>query len=263
MELSRRSLLLGLGAGAFLRSLPAAAASRYVVATTRTGRVRGVVEHGVSVFRGVPYGSARRFLPPRAPAAWQGTRDALAFGPASPQHGSDERAGEDCLVLNAWTPALRDGRQYWASAVRGSSTGIANGTTPVPAVRAIQPRTSASSAGCSRGPWPVCGFFSGSTAGDGRFSVESPNLSCRSAASCRSSVSRSCPTISRARARTASGCSGGCNASGVCTSPYNPDVDSCDPLDYAWPEILIKPLPANGGPIVTTGAVRSITNTSR
>jgi hypothetical protein len=41
---------------------------------------------------------------------------------------------------------------------------------------------------------------------------------------------------------------GGCNASGVCTSPYNPDVDSCDPLDYAWPEVLIKPLPGNGGP---------------
>ncbi|HET7843961.1 MAG TPA: carboxylesterase/lipase family protein [Xanthomonadales bacterium] len=112
MRVTRRTLLLGLGAGVVANALPLSAAPRHAVATTRAGRVRGVVEHGVHVFRGVPYGAdtaARRFLPPRAPAPWKGTRDALAFGHASPQRGDVGATGEDCLVLNAWTPALRDG----------------------------------------------------------------------------------------------------------------------------------------------------------
>lgn len=45
------------------------------------------------------------------------------------------------------------------------------------------------------------------------------------------------------------GC-GPCNSSGVCTSPYNPDVDSCDPLDYAWADVPIQPLPGAGNFII-------------
>jgi para-nitrobenzyl esterase len=66
----------------------------------------------VYVFKGVPYGgdtSKRRFKPAVAPDAWKGTRDALEYGPTCPQPGTSERVGEDCLVLNIWTPALRDG----------------------------------------------------------------------------------------------------------------------------------------------------------
>ena len=35
-------------------------------------------------------------------------RDALEYGPACPQSGNAEPMSEDCLVLNVWTPGLRD-----------------------------------------------------------------------------------------------------------------------------------------------------------
>jgi para-nitrobenzyl esterase len=61
---------------------------------------------GVSVFKGIRYGRARRFLAPEAePPATVPVR-ALAYGPASPQAGgrADGTAtDEDCLHLNIWT----------------------------------------------------------------------------------------------------------------------------------------------------------------
>jgi hypothetical protein len=45
------------------------------------------------------------------------------------------------------------------------------------------------------------------------------------------------------------GC-GPCNSSGVCSSQYNPDVDSCDPLDYAWADVPIQQLPGVGNFII-------------
>jgi len=35
--------------------------------------------------------------------------DALAYGPGSPQASTEANTSEDCLFLNVWTPALRDG----------------------------------------------------------------------------------------------------------------------------------------------------------
>ena len=78
------------------------------------GRLRGVWESGLRVFRGVhyalaPYG-ARRFLPPVAVPAWSGVRDAVAFAPMAPQlaraalAGAPVQGGEDCLALNIWAP---------------------------------------------------------------------------------------------------------------------------------------------------------------
>jgi len=96
-----------------------------LVATTRHGKVRGAENGGIKVFKGVPYGASTehaRFRPPAPPAPWTGVRDALTFGPMSPQVrgplGSlftswtfDKDMSEDCLALNVWTPALRDGRK--------------------------------------------------------------------------------------------------------------------------------------------------------
>ncbi|MGE5487898.1 MAG: carboxylesterase/lipase family protein [bacterium] len=120
--------LLAAGAPAVLRAQSKAAPARTVTADTVYGKLRGRTENGIHVFRGVPYGAdtsgKNRFMPPRKPAPWRGTRDALEWGQIAPQplpSGNYDyvRAvqwatlpggrGEDCLVLNIWTPGLKDG----------------------------------------------------------------------------------------------------------------------------------------------------------
>jgi para-nitrobenzyl esterase len=82
---------------------------------TAEGRLRGVRTGGVDVYRGVPYGASvsgpNRFKPAKPMASWSGVRAADKLGTPSLQdpttvYGRDEPApGEDCLVLNVWTPA--------------------------------------------------------------------------------------------------------------------------------------------------------------
>jgi para-nitrobenzyl esterase len=91
------------------------------VVTTDSGAVRGTVVSGTFAFRGVPYAAAptgdRRWRAPGATAAWQGVRDATAFGANCPQPVANNLflppgpMAEDCLFLNISTPTVRhDGR---------------------------------------------------------------------------------------------------------------------------------------------------------
>lgn len=96
----------------------AAAESTDPVVRTPHGDVRGRYEHGIAVFRGIPYAAPpfgpRRFRPPVPPEPWDGVRDAGAFGPTPPKPPYSEAfarlladpvvPGDDCLNLNVWTP---------------------------------------------------------------------------------------------------------------------------------------------------------------
>src|SRR5664279_2053505 len=76
------------------------------------GGLRGRLESGVVVFKGIPYAvPPARFAAPEPVAAWDGTRDALSYGPPPPQSGlfgTDARAeaAEGWLTVNVWTPDL-------------------------------------------------------------------------------------------------------------------------------------------------------------
>ena len=87
------------------------------VIATAHGRLRGSVVDGVHAFLGVPYAAppsgANRLRPPRPVEPWSGERDATSYGPSPPQVAAPEAAGtdwdsaltgEDCLLLNVWTP---------------------------------------------------------------------------------------------------------------------------------------------------------------
>ena len=56
---------------------------------TSVGKVRGYVEQGVHIFKGVPYGASTagsaRFLPPSTTRPWTGVHDAITYGPRAPQ----------------------------------------------------------------------------------------------------------------------------------------------------------------------------------
>lgn len=96
------------------------AAEEEVVVETTYGKIRGIREQGVSIFKGVPYAGRvsgdRRFRRPESLAPWTGVRDALRLGAPSIQPGRETVRGdeplpaEDCLVLNVWTP-VADGRK--------------------------------------------------------------------------------------------------------------------------------------------------------
>jgi para-nitrobenzyl esterase len=102
-------------------------ASQEPVVETALGKIRGRIVDGVSQFKGIPYADVTsgdgRFLPPRAPKAWSGIRDALSVGRSAPQPGRTQNVpwwawitdkqpqGEDCLVLNVYTPELPAARK--------------------------------------------------------------------------------------------------------------------------------------------------------
>ncbi|MBB4153387.1 para-nitrobenzyl esterase [Sphingomonas jinjuensis] len=103
---TRRSLL----AGGLALTVASAARGQGGAARAMApaGTFLGERQGGVSVFRGIRYGRAARFMAPIAePAAREPVR-ALAFGPSCPQSGDAGGEGlsfaEDCLTLNVWTP---------------------------------------------------------------------------------------------------------------------------------------------------------------
>lgn len=131
-----RQSAFALAAGAWPSGAAFASPSpTHVAARVRGGRIVGVREHGVHVFRGVRYGadtSTHRFRPPRREASWRGVRDAFDYGATAPQAGGDGSGSEDCLFLNVWTPGLRDGgRRPILVYVHGGAYSTGSGSDPL------------------------------------------------------------------------------------------------------------------------------------
>jgi para-nitrobenzyl esterase len=79
------------------------------------GQLRGSVENGLHIFKGVPFAApingANRFRAPQPRESWSDVRDATQVGlisrqaPLPPPFGSPlPEAGADCLNLNVWSP---------------------------------------------------------------------------------------------------------------------------------------------------------------
>lgn len=83
---------------------------------TTAGRVRGLTQGALSVFRGIPYAQPPvgplHLAAPEPALPWDGVRDAFAFGPPPPQSlvggltGRTVPEGEDWLTVNVWSPDL-------------------------------------------------------------------------------------------------------------------------------------------------------------
>jgi para-nitrobenzyl esterase len=115
------------------------------VVETRSGRIQGLAEPGLHVFRGVPFAAppvgALRFRPPQPPTPWAGVRDATRVGPPAPQApspvmrmlGGAAELGwsEDCLTLDVWTPAADRGRRPVLVWIHGGAFTTGSGGFPL------------------------------------------------------------------------------------------------------------------------------------
>lgn len=116
MPTNRRLALVG----AFALGLVSHAGLAQSVVSTTGGAVRGTINGGAEAFLSIPYAAPpvgeMRWREPQAAVAWDGVRDASAFGPVC-QQGVPAPWGpytveflaappmsEDCLTLNVWRP---------------------------------------------------------------------------------------------------------------------------------------------------------------
>lgn len=107
------------------------------VAETSNGPIRGYLDEGISVYRGVPYGAStggeNRWLPARDPVPWRAARDCVDYGESAAQvRGSQSIGSEDCLALNIFTPALNDnGRRPVMVWLHGGGFASLSGSSPM------------------------------------------------------------------------------------------------------------------------------------
>ncbi len=115
------------------------------VVETKSGKLQGVYEDGLYVFRGIPYAAPPvgklRWQPPAPVESWSGVRKAEQFGPISPQlvqqmsftrqQYEEEPQDEDCLFLNIWSPGLDGERRPVMVWIHGGAFSMGSGSSPM------------------------------------------------------------------------------------------------------------------------------------
>jgi para-nitrobenzyl esterase len=136
---SRRTILAG-GLGALsVLSLPGlrsnANSLQNPLVTTTSGPVRGYVDDGIAVFKGIRYGAdtqPQRFMPPRSPEPWSTPVEAFEYDAAAPQDRTDAAISEDCLFLNVWTPGTeKNARRPVLFYIHGGAYSHGSGASPL------------------------------------------------------------------------------------------------------------------------------------
>jgi para-nitrobenzyl esterase len=113
------------------------------IVDTRSGKVQGLEENGVHVFRGIPYAAPpvgrRRWKAPDREEPWDDVRDATQFSDQAAQGefmldamlgGTPRAKSEDCLYLNVTTPGLDDQRRPVMVWIHGGAFMFGEGATP-------------------------------------------------------------------------------------------------------------------------------------
>src|SRR5688572_17013730 len=100
---------------------PVVAGNNIAVTQTESGKVRGYIHNGIFTYKGIPYATAERFMPPAKPDKWEGIRSSLTYGPVCPLidpttsvmdevefvfHHDWGYPNDDCMRLNVWTPSI-------------------------------------------------------------------------------------------------------------------------------------------------------------
>ena len=96
------------------------------IVKTNKGYIRGIVENGISVFKGVPYAAppvgSLRFMPPVEHSIWRDTLSTTKFGAIATQFTNGKVVGsEDCLSLNVYTPKADNHKRAVVVWVHGGS----------------------------------------------------------------------------------------------------------------------------------------------
>ncbi|MDI1248309.1 MAG: carboxylesterase/lipase family protein [Lacunisphaera sp.] len=127
MTIHRRDFIKTVGAGCIGAGIGLSSAVKVfgsdaaddeaVIVDTKYGKLKGRMNRGCAVFKGVPYAGPsdgdNRFLPPTPLAPWAGIREAIVYGPKSYQSVPKTGVGmsENCQFVDIWAPTIKSSRK--------------------------------------------------------------------------------------------------------------------------------------------------------